>query len=255
VLTSAACRIMKTRVLRKTPGRKPWWRSAPLRNRSCRGCPWRGPGGACLDPVLQRGWKSGHCGGWIWCLRDGKQYRRPYAKPHDPRTGKQRRCRRRLSVASQQYSSSLTEQEIAACIAAGAKRRSRPRLNQSGRLTGQQYWIQKEFGQKAQVSKLQGLRRKCAPQVPQPQRVTRSTWDRYLNSTRVPPDRHRGTAGRPGKGGVRSKHLTGSHRKARLGVSMSPLRSATLPTRVRGAAHVPCPRVALAVPVLSVPPD
>ncbi len=200
MLTSAASRIMKTRVLRKTPGRKPRWRSAPLLNRSCRGCPWRGPAGACLDAVLQRGWKSGRCGDWIWCVRDGKQYRRPYAKPQDPRTGKQRYWRRRLSAASKQYSSLLTEQEVAACIAAGAKRRSRLRLNQSGRLTGQQYWIHKECGQKVKVLQPQRLTRKSTSQAQQPQRVTRSTWERH---TRPPPECPQIDTGEPPGGQAR----------------------------------------------------
>ncbi len=77
-------------------------------------------------------------------MRAGKQYRRPYAKPHDPRTRKQRDWRRGLSVASKQYRSLLTQQEVNACIAAGAGLHSRARLYQSGPLTGQQYWVRKE---------------------------------------------------------------------------------------------------------------
>ena len=38
----------------------------------------------------------------------------------------------------------LAEEEQNACIAVGAKLRSRPRLNQSGPLTGQQYWVRKD---------------------------------------------------------------------------------------------------------------
>ena len=69
-------------------------------------------------------------------MRYGKQIRRPYVRPHDPRTPAQLRSRARLSAASSKYSYSLTEKQRNACIAAGAKRRSRPRLGQSGPLTG-----------------------------------------------------------------------------------------------------------------------
>jgi hypothetical protein len=45
----------------------------------------------------------------------------------------------------------LTQQEVNACIAAGVELRSRPRLCQSGPLTGQQYWVRKECSQKSEV--------------------------------------------------------------------------------------------------------
>jgi hypothetical protein len=41
----------------------------------------------------------------------------------------------------------LTDEQQDACIAAGAKVRSRPRLGQSGPLTGQQYWMRKDATQ------------------------------------------------------------------------------------------------------------
>ncbi len=78
-------------------------------------------------------------------MRRGKQIRRFYLRPNDPRTPAQLRSRARLSAASRKYSNSLTEKQRDACIAAGAKLRSRPRLGQSGPLTGQQYSIHRQY--------------------------------------------------------------------------------------------------------------
>ena len=109
--------------------------------RRCRRCPFCAPSGRCLERTI----KSGRCGDWIWFVRDGKQIRRLYVPPHDPRTPAQLRSRARLNAASSKYSYSLTEKQRNACIAAGAKRRSRPRLGQSGPLTGQQYSIHRQY--------------------------------------------------------------------------------------------------------------
>ena len=103
--------------------------------------PFCAPSGRCLDRTL----KSGRCGDWIWFVRHGKLVRRLYVRPHDPRTPAQLRSRARLSAASEKYSHSLTEKQHNACIAAGAKLRSRPRLGQSGPLTGQQYSIRRQY--------------------------------------------------------------------------------------------------------------
>jgi len=79
------------------------------------------------------------CGGWVYyVLPDSRPWRRLWVKPRDPRTPKQRSCRARLGAASSYYSASLTDRQQDACIAAGAKVRSRPRLGQWGWLTGQQ---------------------------------------------------------------------------------------------------------------------
>ena len=72
-------------------------------------------------------------------MRGGKQCRRRYACPYDPRTPAQLRCRGYLSAASRKYSQLLTDEEQDICIAKGAKLHSRRRLDQSGNLTGQQY--------------------------------------------------------------------------------------------------------------------
>jgi len=152
--------------------------------RVCRRCPFRGPSGECRDPAL----KSGHCGDWIWWMRNGKQIRRAYIRPHDPRTPAQRRSRTRLSAASRKYSYSLTEKQRNTCIVAGAKRRSRPRLFQSGPLTGQQYSISREYA--LQNAHGNPVKTAIAPQVPQRQKLKVTSWDPRHSAPSVPPERH-----------------------------------------------------------------
>ena len=157
---------MKACALRKRPGRKPAYASALPRRPSCRDCRFRAPSGACLDPVLA----SGRCGDYVRYVRGNKQHRHLYVEPANPRTFKQKRCRAGFGDTSSNYSHSLTEEQRQACIAAGAKLRSRPRLGQSGPLTGQHYSIRQEIGANA------NLRLKQAGEttkVPQLQRVAR----------------------------------------------------------------------------------
>ena len=112
----------------------------------CRRCPFSAPGGRCLDTTI----RSGRCGDWVfYLLPGGKQCRRRWVRPKDPLTPAQVRNRARLAAASRKYSAGLTDQEQDACIAAGAKARSRRRLGQSGPLTGQQYSVR------------QGVRSEC----------------------------------------------------------------------------------------------
>ena len=163
----------------------------------CRRCPFCAPSGRCLDPTR----RSGRCGDWVWYFRGAKQCRRRYTCPKDPRTPAQLLRRARLKAASRKYSHSLTEEQRTACITAAAKVRSRPRLGQSGPLTGQQYWVHEET---AQVNAgVKGKKAQTAPQVAQPQRVTRSTSERYRGSAVGPPGQHRmGTVrARKGEGG------------------------------------------------------
>jgi hypothetical protein len=159
-------------------------RSAKARHQ-CRRCPLRAPSGRCLNPVL----RSGRCGDWIWYVRGGKQHRRRYAHPKDPCTVAQLLCRARLRTASRRYSRSLTQEERAACIAAGAKLRSRSRHAQRGPLTGQQYWVRQDSAQ-ARVN-VKPTKAKTASQVPQPQRDTRSTSDIHRIYTGYTPSRCR----------------------------------------------------------------
>ncbi len=155
----------------------------------CRKCALRAPSGKCLAPGL----KSGRCGDWVWYMRGSKQHRRRHVVPKDPRTPAQLYWRKRLAAASRKYSHSLTDEQLDACIAAGAKVRCRPRLGQSGWLTGQQYWVRVEcrIAQTAQPPQaktaFRGRSTEFCPQVPPRQSVTRSTWEQHRSSTSVAP--------------------------------------------------------------------
>jgi hypothetical protein len=153
----------------------------------CRRCPFSPPGGRCLDTTI----RSGRCGDWVfYLLPGGKQCRRRWVRPKDPLTPAQVRNRARLAAASRKYSTVLAGRERDAYIAAGAKRRSRPRLGQSGPLTGQQYLVRRQFAVNA-AGKVQNTG--IPAKVPKPQRVTRPTWEPRQGSARVPPDqRQRG---------------------------------------------------------------
>ncbi len=87
--------------------------------------------------------KSGRFGAWIYYVRGGKQVRRRYIRPRDPRTSAQLRNRAAFGAAVKAWSEcrGMTQEDLKTWIAAAAKVRSRPRLAQSGPLTGQQYFI------------------------------------------------------------------------------------------------------------------
>ena len=158
----------------------------------CRRCPFRAPSGQCLAPGL----KSGRCGDWVWYLDGGKQQRRLYVKPRDPRTPTQRRCRTRFGAASRHYSQSLTQEQRQVCIAAGAKLRSRPRLAQSGPLTGQQYSIRQELAATPQPSPLRPAK---ARQGLQTKGISPSSSGLHRSITGVPPEHHRRHTGLAGR--------------------------------------------------------
>ena len=107
----------------------------------CIRCILCGPAGECFDETPR---KSGRCGDWVWYWRDGHQWRRLWVKPFDPQTAKQRAWRAGLAAASKAYTEELTPEQQADCIAKGAQRQTKPRLEQSGPETGQQYWVGKE---------------------------------------------------------------------------------------------------------------
>jgi hypothetical protein len=106
----------------------------------CSRCVCCGPAGDCADETPR---KSGRCGDWVWYWRNDHQWRRLWVKPFDPKTAKQRAWRARLAAASTAYSEELTQEQQEACIAEGAKRQTKPRLEQSGPETGQQYSVGK----------------------------------------------------------------------------------------------------------------
>ena len=100
--------------------------------------------------------KSGRRGIWVYYMFRGKQRRRRYVKPRDPRTPGQLRSRADFGAATNAYSHSkeLTEEQCERCRRAGAKLRSRARLWQSGPLTGQQFYIRRS---RARAKTIRGL--------------------------------------------------------------------------------------------------
>ena len=188
------------------------------RRRSCLRCPLRAPSGKCLAPGL----KSGRCGDWVCYMRDGKQQRHLYVKPKDPRTPRQRLWRARFSAASKKYSHSLTEEQRQACIAAGAKLQSRPRLGQSGPLTGQQYSIRREYaakaweGERPREPKLKESIQTAqkAQKGLQTKGISLSTSDPRRGSSGVPPGQRRGDTRRPTKREGARKNKEGGRWKA-----------------------------------------
>ena len=221
-LTSVKSRIVKASMPKDSKGGKALSRHAVPRRPGCRDCPLRASSGKCLDPVL----RSGRCGDWVWfVLRGNQQCRCRWVKPTDPRSVRQRRWRARLSTASKRYSRSLTEEQRDACIAAGMKRRSRPRLGQAGALTGQQYSVGKECAAyaeevmrkatmtRAKVLQPQRLAKAHTSEVLQRQGVARGTWGSHRGMARLSPGRHRGDKGRGRKEEGRRKSMECKRRR------------------------------------------
>jgi hypothetical protein len=232
---------MKARALRKRPGRKPKRLSGLPRRPGCRGCRFRAPSGACLDPVLT----SGRCGDYVRYVLRNKQHRRLYIKPTNPRTFKQQRERARFRAASSKYSQILTEDQRDACIAEGAKLQSRPRLGQSGPLTGQQYSIRKEYAASAaarmrkarattKTLQPQSVTRKYKSQVPQPQRFARSTLGTRRSVSGVPPGNSRRYTGRAGEDEGKRKNEGRGRQREKTALQ---LRQSQTTTRSTGGRH------------------
>ena len=180
----------------------------------CRDCPFHGPSNRCLNTAI----KSGLCGDWVWYMRGPKQCRRHYTRPKDPHTLAQAGSRGRLTAASRKYSESLTDKQREACIAAGAKVQSRPRLGQSGPLTGQQYWIRRDYARQNVQSKVTKLQN--ALQTPQPQALAKSTWGIHRGITGVSPEQRQTNKGAAGNREGRRMKDEGRNRKARAGLGV-----------------------------------
>ena len=154
------------------------------RRNMCRRCPFFVPPSRCRNTTI----RSGRCGDWVFYrLPGGKQCRRRWVRPKDPRTPAQVRNRANLAAASARYNDVLTEEERQAYIAAGARRRSRARLSQSGSLTGQQYAVRREL---AKIAKARRQNTEIPAKVGAPQRVPRPTWERCQGATTVAPEQH-----------------------------------------------------------------
>jgi hypothetical protein len=196
-----------------------------LRSRRCPACPFCGPSGRCLDPTI----RSGRCGDWVWYVLPGnKQCRRLWVKPRDPRTPHQRHWRARLGAASRKYSDSLTDDQQDACIAAGAKLRSRPRLAQWGWLTGQQYWVSRECAGKAEERMKNAGRGAKGLQT---QGISLPTWDPHRSISVVPPGHSRADTGRARKKEGRRKNEECRRQKERPGAEFSHKQEVTRFTR------------------------
>jgi len=180
------------------------WTARPAarrRRRGCRDCPFRAPSGQCLDTRM----RSGRCGDRVWYpLPGGKQGHRLWVKPRDPKTPKQRYWRARLGAASRNYSAALTDEQQDACIAAGAKRRSRPRLGEWGWLTGQQFWVGQQCATKAEAGVQNG--EKCIKAL-QTKGISAPAWDPHRSASLLRPWHHRRNMGRAKKDEGRRKDL------------------------------------------------
>ena len=207
-MTNVERRMTKARTTTEFKGRKAT-ASARLRGRRCPACPFCDPAGRCLDATI----RSGRCGDWVYyVLPHNKQWRRLWVKPRDLRTSNQLHWRARLGAASRKYNASLTDEQQNACLAAGAKRRSRPRLGQWGWLTGQQFWVSQECATKADAGAQNAERPTKALQT---QGISRPTWDTHRRMSVVAPRHHRRDTGRAGKDEGRRKNEEGRRRKPR----------------------------------------
>jgi hypothetical protein len=121
---------------------------------------------------------------------NGKQRWRRHTVPKDPRTPTQQRCRVRFAAASKTWSENglLTQAHRDEWSADGARRKSRPRLGQSGPLPGQQNYIGRNCTRnqrdsemllhpshrEQQHAKSKDLKPESTTQVSQAQPITRS---------------------------------------------------------------------------------
>jgi hypothetical protein len=166
--------------------------------------------------------RSGRDGRWVYYMQGSKLFRRKYVIPKDPRTTGQLRARAALTAASKAWSHSpqLTEEHRQGWRVAGAKVWSRPRLYQSGPLTGQMYFVARNYSRDRAGRELllratdpvgqgsEGRRQpaEAASQCPQCQRVARSTWEQYRIYTGGTPSQYRGnTPHGPGTAVLRNR--------------------------------------------------
>ena len=210
--------------------------------RWCRRCALCAPSGACLDKSL----KNGRCGDWVWyLLRGGKQCRRLWVKPKDPRTHKQRVCRARLRAASKAYSEFLTDAEQDACIAAGAKVQTRVRAGSSGTLTGHQYFVQGKI-KRTKIPATIAQSHSQPSKMQQSQRKTRASSGPHRIPSGVAPGQHRPKAGRAGKAKGGGNKVEVTRKKEALSSQIIQTQTFTRSTvaRQRGAAGARPARVA-----------
>lgn len=151
--------------------------------------------------------QSGKHGLWVYYVLRGKQCRRRWVKPRDPRTSSQLRARRVFGAASKLWSDAkvLTDAEQDAYYAAGAKIQSRPRLDQSGPLTGPQYYVGRICKGAARFRGRKACRTKSPrfdTQALVPQNVTRPTSGTDAGPVRNTKGTHASSQGRAGRPAV-----------------------------------------------------
>ena len=147
---------------------------------------------------------SGRIGDYVYSWHHRRLHWHRYVVPKDPRTLAQRRSRAAFGTASKAWSenNTLTQKQRDACHAAAAKIKSRPRLGQSGPLTGQQLIVgsnslKERWGLQLLLEPPTGGRKKAecrlqnttfSAQVRQPQSLVRPTWEPRRACTRPVPD-------------------------------------------------------------------
>ena len=96
-----------------------------------------------VPPGCETALLSGRFGDCVYYVRKGRQFRRKFVVPKDRRTPAHLRTREIFGSASKFWSHSLevTDQHRLAWETAANRITSRPRLQQSGPLTGQQYFV------------------------------------------------------------------------------------------------------------------
>jgi hypothetical protein len=128
---------------------------------------------------------SGRFGDWVYFVRNGKQCRRRYVRPKDRRSPAQLRVRKNFGEAAKHWSHSpqLTQAQRDAWELEANQIQSRPRLGQSGPLTGQQHFVGRACAKgrvKEECRMMKGESPEQAetrPQAAQGPRLTGSTWE------------------------------------------------------------------------------
>ena len=171
----------------------------------------------------------------MWYVLPGnKQWRRLWVKPRDPTTPSQKHWRKRLGTVSRNYSQLLTDEQQDACIAAGARRRSRPRLGQWGWLTGQQYWVGKESAGKVEGS-IQNA--ETLTKGLQTKGISLPTWDMQRGMSVTPPCQHCSDTGQARKEEGRRKN---AERRGPKAGAASEVRQCQSLTRRLLSLSLPC---------------
>jgi hypothetical protein len=192
--------------------------------------------------------RSGRCGDFVFYMRGSKQCRRRYIVPNDPRTAGQLRARAAFGAASKAWSWSeqLTEEQREAWRTEGAKVQSRPRLGQSGPLTGQNHFIGRNCakGQIGREENAERIRQKAesTSQVVQSQNVAQSTRETHRRCGVVAPCQTRRGRGCARKEGGKRASLQAQQSQWIARSTWERYRSASVVTPEQHRRGTGCPR-------------